>query len=155
MQHVFISYIRENIDDVGRLCNELTSRSIKVWLDRQALGPGDRWKREIKKAIRDGAFFIACFSKEYHKRAKTYMNEELTLAIEQIRQLHIDRKWFIPIKLDDCEIPDIDIGPGETLQDFNYVDLYEDWDTGIQSIVEVIQPDSPELGSAEEYNKRE
>ena len=139
-QHVFISYIRENRDDVNKLDKELTARSINVWLDRRDLGPGDRWKREIKKAIHDGAFFIACFSKEYHKRAKTYMNEELALAIEQIRQLHIDRKWFIPIRLDDCEIPDIDIGPGETLQDFNYVNLYEDWETGIQDILNVIQP---------------
>ena len=57
MQHVFISYMRENIDDVSRLCEELTSRGIKVWLDRQALGPGDRWKREIRKAIHEGAFF--------------------------------------------------------------------------------------------------
>ena len=82
MQHVFISYMRENIDDVDRLCEELTSRSINVWLDRHALDPGGHWKREIRKAIHEGAFFIACFSKEYHDRDKTYMNEEVTLAIE-------------------------------------------------------------------------
>ena len=154
MQHVFISYIRKNKGEVDRLYNELTSRGIEVWLDRRDLGAGARWKREIKKAISDGAFFIACFSKEYHERAKTYMNAELRIAIEQMYQLHIDRKWFIPIRLDDCEIPDMDIGGSETLRDLHHVDLYEDWNAGIQSIVKVIQPDPPELDSAEEYNER-
>ena len=144
MHYVFISYLRENKDKVDKLCEKLTSHGIEAWLDRRELDPGDRWKRKIKKAIHDGAFFIACFSKEYHKRDKTYMNEELTLAIEQIRQLHIDRKWFIPVKLDDCEIPDIDIGLSETLQDFHYVNLYKDWNAGIQRIIEVIQSESPE-----------
>ena len=108
-QHVFISYIRKNRNDVDRLEKELTACGVKVWLDRRDLGPGARWKQEIRKAIRDGAFFIACFSKEYHERAKTYMNAELRIAIEQISQLHINQRWFIPIKLDDCEIPDMDI----------------------------------------------
>ena len=33
MEHVFISYVRENTDDVDGLGQELTSRGIKVWLD--------------------------------------------------------------------------------------------------------------------------
>ena len=142
MQHVFISYVRENKAEVDRIHKELESHGIKIWRDLQDINPGERWKRQIRKAIRGGAFFIACFSKEYHERNESYMNEELTIAIERLRQLHIDRVWFIPIKLNDCELPDIDIGPGETLEDLNYVDLYEDWDNGIQRIVNLIQPKS-------------
>ena len=143
MQHVFISYVRENKKAVDELHEELKSCGIEVWRDLQHLNPGDRWKRKIRKAIREGGFFIACFSQEYHDRDESYMNEELTLAIERLRQLHIDRVWFMPVKLNKCEIPDIDIGRGETLQDLHYVKLYEDWDAGIQSILDVIQPESP------------
>ena len=142
MQHVFISYVRENKVEVDRIHQELESRGIKIWRDLQDINPGERWKRQIRKAIREGAFFIACFSKEYHERNESYMNEELTIAIERLRQLHIDRVWFIPIKLNDCRLPDIDIGHGETLEDLNYVDLYKDWDNSIQRVVNLIQPKS-------------
>ena len=144
MQHVFISYVRENESEVDRIHQELESHGITIWRDLQDIKPGERWKRQIRKAIRKGGFFIACFSKEYHERNESYMNEELTIAIERLRQLHIDRVWFIPIKLNDCRLPDIDIGRGETLEDLNYVDLYKEWDNGIQRIVNLIQPKSSE-----------
>ena len=72
------------------------------------------------------------------------MNEELTLAIEELRQRSSDKAWFIPVKLNECEVPDRDIGGGETIQDLHYTALYEDWNAGIQRILRVIQPNSPE-----------
>ena len=143
MSHVFISYVRENQEDIQRLYDGLTKHGVKVWLDRYDIAPGTRWKQTIRRAIGQGAFFIACFSKEYNAREKTYMNEELTLAIEVLRQRPADQAWFIPVKLSECEIPDRDIGGGETLQDLQYVELYKDWDSGIQRILNVIQPDVP------------
>lgn len=140
MQHVFISYVREDKQLVGRLCQALKSHDIEIWWDLQNLDPGVRWKSEIQKAIREGAFFIACFSKKYHGRDKTYMNEELTIAIEELRQRPTDRVWFIPVKLDDCEIPDIDIGYGGTLKDIHAAVLYEKWDVGIQCILKSVSP---------------
>ena len=114
MQHVFISYVRENEKTVNRLYHDLTSRGIRVWLDRNEIKPGVRWKTAIRKAIQEGAYFIACFSKEYNDRDETYMNEELTLATEVLRQQPSDKAWFIPVKLNECRIPDRDIGGGET-----------------------------------------
>ena len=127
MNGVFISYVRENIEIVDRLYQALRSRGIQVWLDRNDIGPGLRWKREIRRAIQQGAYFIACFSQEYNARGRTYMNEELTIAIEELHQRPIDQAWFIPVKLNECEIPDRDIGGGETLRDLQYVNLYENW----------------------------
>ena len=150
MQHVFISYMHENTDIVDRLCQELTSRGIKVWLDRNDIKPGSRWKDAIREAIRKGDFFIACFSKEYNKRNKTYMNEELTVAIEELRQRPTDRVWFIPVKLNGCKIPDRNIGGGETLNDIQHVKLYKDWDNGIQHIIDVIQSESSDQNGAVE-----
>ena len=159
MQHVFISYMHENTDVVDRLCEELTSCGIKVWLDRNDIKPGARWKDAIRNAIREGAFFIACFSKEYNRRSKTdktYMNEELTIAIEELRQRPTDRVWFIPVKLNKCEIPDRSIGGGETLkEDLQHVKLYQNWDTGIQRIVKVIQSELPDPTIDEKVSKRE
>lgn len=143
MKHVFISYVKENRTEVDRLCDDLKSHSIRVWRDKNDIPPGARWPQTIRGAIREGAFFIACFSKEYHKRDKTFMNEELTVAIEELRQHSADHIWFIPIQLNECEIPDLDIGRGETLEVFQSTKLYEDWKGGIQRILNVIQPQFP------------
>ena len=92
-----------------------------------------RWADAIRQAIKGGTFFLACFSREYVERSKTYMNEELTLAIDELRQRANDRAWFIPVLLSACEIPDRAIGGGETLRSFQHVKLHQDWDEGMKS----------------------
>lgn len=140
MKHVFISYVRENQKQVQRLYDDLTKRGINVWLDRKEIKPGYRWKDAIREAIQEGDFFIACFSKEYQVRDRTYMNEELTLAIDLLRQSSIDRAWFIPVLLSESDIPARSIGGGETLLDIQWLPLYEDWNNGIKRILDVIKP---------------
>lgn len=138
--HVFISYVREDLPAVDKLCKVLASRGIEIWLDRKSIDPGVRWKQAIRRAIREGSFFIACFSDHYMTRSVTYMDEELTLAIEILRQHKTDVAWFIPVKLSNTNISDRDIGAGETLQDLQFVDLAQDWDRGVQRILELIVP---------------
>jgi hypothetical protein len=139
MARVFISYVRENSGEVQRLYDDLQTRGIEVWLDRNDIEPGLFWDEAIRKAILQGDFFIACFSAEYNARSSTYMNEELTLAIEQLRQRPRDRAWFIPI-LFSGEVPDWDIGAGKTLRSIQHVELDKNWDDGIQRILAVVQP---------------
>lgn len=138
MRHVFISYCHENKIDVDRLCQALASHGIRIWLDRENIGPGTPWKQAIQQAIQQGDFFVACFSKESNARHQTYMSEELNLAIAELHQRPIDKVWFIPVKLNECEIPNIDIGGGETLRALQYVDLHENWETGIQRLLNTI-----------------
>ncbi len=70
-RHVFISDVRENQKQVDRLCHDLDSHGINVWLDRNDIKPGARWKNAIREAIRQGDFFIACFSDEYTSLGKS------------------------------------------------------------------------------------
>ncbi|HSE18758.1 MAG TPA: toll/interleukin-1 receptor domain-containing protein [Pyrinomonadaceae bacterium] len=99
------SYVRENSDAVGRLTQALRAHGIEVWLDKTQIKPGSRWADAIREGISQGDFYIACFSVEYLRRSRTYMNEELTLAIEELRQRPTDRAWFIPVLLSNVEIP--------------------------------------------------
>ncbi|MFL6446284.1 MAG: TIR domain-containing protein [Bryobacteraceae bacterium] len=139
---VFVSYVREDQNTVDRLAKELSAYGIKVWLDKTELKPGYRWKDAIREAISKGDFFIACFSEAYQRRSKSYMNEELTLAIEELRQRPSDRAWFIPVLLSECEVPARGIGAGETLRDIQWVELYRDWEPGIIRIAAAIDPDA-------------
>jgi hypothetical protein len=139
-KHAFISYVRENKTAVDRLCDELIKHGVHVWLDRKEIKPGFDWQDAIREAIQSGDFFIACFSKEYHSRDKSFMNAEITFAIDVLREFAHNRAWFIPVLLSECDVPARSIGGGKTLLNINWVPLYEDWDTGIQRIVEVIRP---------------
>ena len=46
-RHVFISYVRENQDQVDRFCHELESHGVNVLLDRNDIKRGARWKNAI------------------------------------------------------------------------------------------------------------
>lgn len=140
MAHIFISYVNEDYDKVFKLKTALEQAGIGIWVDRASLKPGRRWKDDIREAINHGEFFIACFSQAYNARSKTYMNEELTLAIEELRQRPTDRAWFIPVLLSRCEVPDRSIGAGETLRSIHWVPLYEKWDEGIRQIIKTVLP---------------
>lgn len=138
MAHVFVSYVREDREAVDRLCEELRGAGLSVWLDRDEIMPGERWKDSIRRAIQGGAYFIACFSGAYHKRERSYMNEELVVAIEELRRRPVDRHWFIPLRLEDCDLPDREIGGGERLNDLQWVDLFRDWDEGIKRLLSAL-----------------
>jgi hypothetical protein len=138
MAHAFVSYVRENADQVDRLVLDLYRRGVDTWTDRDIL-PGQRWKPTIRQAIRDGVSFLACFSPEAVTRNRSYMHEEITLAIETLREMSTDRSWFLPVRLAECEIPDRDIGAGHTLRDLQWVDLFSGWEAGVMNIVSIIQ----------------
>lgn len=55
------------------------------------------------------------------------MNEELTVAIEEIRLRATTATWFIPVRISQCRIPERSTGGGETLSDLQWVDLFGDW----------------------------
>lgn len=123
--HVFISYVRENSHEVDSLQRVLELTGIKVWRDKAKLWPGDYWRGAIRKAItQDALVFIACFSRESATRRKSYQNEELKLAVDEIRLRRVGEPWLIPVRLNDCEIPDVDIGGGNTLRSIHWVDLF-------------------------------
>ena len=78
----------------------------------------------IRRAITDDALvFIACFSQRSLSRSKTFQNEELTLAIDQLRLRRPEEPWLIPVRFDECEIPDRDLGGGRTLASIQRADL--------------------------------
>lgn len=125
--HAFISYVREDSHEVDRLQRALEAAGVSVWRDTAELWPGEDWRAKIRRAITDDALaFIACFSSRSVSRQKSYQNEELLLAIEQLRLRRPDDSWLIPVRFDDCDVPDRDIGGGRMLGSIQRVDLFGD-----------------------------
>lgn len=134
-KRVFISYVHEDATSVDHLAEALTANGFDVWLDRTHLLPGMRWKSVIRKAIRSGDYFVACFSPRYVSKTETFMNEELNIAIERLRRMNRSRQWFFPVILEDCEIPDYEIGPDQTLESIQHLDFSRDWDAALNKLV--------------------
>lgn len=123
--HAFISYVREDSHRVDELQQMLEASGVPVWRDTADVSPGEDWRVRIRQVITNNALvFIACFSRASLARQKSYQNEELTLAIEQLRLRMPDEPWFIPVRFDECDIPDRDIGAGRTLRSIQCADLF-------------------------------
>lgn len=139
--HAFLSYVRQDSALVDRLDRRLTDAGILVWRDTANLWPGADWRRQIRQAITDNTLaFIACFSRASTRREKSYQNEELALAIEQFRLRNSNFPWLFPVRLDDCDIPDLDIGGGRTLSSLQRADLFGDrYDESSAVLVAAVQ----------------
>jgi TIR domain len=139
MAFVFISYAREDQTLVDRLSRSLKEAQIQVWLDRDSIAPGDDWSDSLKSAITKGSYFIACFSASYYNRPNRYMAEELSLATS-ILSKDRDHSWFLPIRFEDVEVPDISMRDGVSIRSIQWLDLFNDWDEGIHRLVTTINP---------------
>jgi hypothetical protein len=123
--HVFISYVREDAAAADELQAVLEAAGIPVWRDTQDLWPGENWRAKIRRAISDEALvFLACFSRTSRARQVSYQNEELALAIEQMRLRRSSDAWLIPVRFDDSEIPDLALGSGLTLASIQRCDFF-------------------------------
>lgn len=123
--HAFISYVREDVGHVDALQRTLEAAGITVWRDTVNLRPGEDWRSVIRHAISEDALvFIACFSQSSIARRRSYQNDELVLAIEELRLRQPDEPWLIPVRFDECDIPDRDIGGGRTLNSIQRADVF-------------------------------
>lgn len=142
MTDIFISYVKEDSRLVAFLAQILRLNGLNVWLDSEMIAPGQRWKSSIRDAIGRGTYFLSIHSKQRAARTVSYVNEELVLAIDEIRRRPANVTWFVPIKIDDCEIESRDIGGGETLSDIQYCDL-TDWSSGIRKLLNILNVTNP------------
>jgi hypothetical protein len=125
--HAFLSYIREDKASVDQLQLVLEAAGIPVWRDIRDLQPGQDWKLSIRRAISEDALaFVACFSRAGQVKPKSYQNEELLLAVDQFRRRAHGQPWLIPVRFDDCDVPDLDLGAGRTLGSLQRADLFGD-----------------------------
>lgn len=110
-----------------RLQQLLVDAGVPVWRDLETVLPGQDWKLEVRRAVDETSFaFLACFSEHSAIRDKSYQNEELALAVDQMRLRRPGRPWLIPIRFADVEIPRYSLGAGRLLSDLQSLDLIGD-----------------------------
>ena len=94
---VFISYSRENQQEVIKLVDYLRAQGVAVWMDESDIHGATMWTKEIVEAIRASSVFILAISR--HSTGSKNVVKELALASER-------EKIILPIYLEQCEIPE-------------------------------------------------
>ena len=142
MAHVFVSYVHEDEPQLRPLFSALRRAGIDLWIDRSDLTGGGFWKADIKRAIESGAYFLCCFSRARQEKDRSVAHAELLIAVDQLRLTQFGKRWFIPVRVDDCEIPDIPIFGNETLGSLQWIDLFIDASSGIRRVLEALDVDA-------------
>lgn len=131
MEQVFISYAREDNIVAERLYMDLRRNEIDAWLDTKCLLPGQNWRREISKVIRNCKYFILLTSK-HSLNKRGFVQKEMRIAFEILSEVPSNQIFLIPVKLDDA------IPYEEEIQNLNWVDFTNSYSKGLGRILSVM-----------------
>ncbi len=147
---VFVSYIREDHEAAKQLCLDLKNANLnlKPWIDTEILA-GQRWDKEIKKAIQKSRYFIPLISLRAVEKGG-YTRHEFKYALDVIKETQRKHKIIIiPVRLNDCKIP------YSQLEKIQYVDLFPDWKEGFEKILQAIKQGDNLVGGRHQFEEEE
>jgi len=122
---VFLAHASEDQKRVIGLYHQLSDAGFKPWMDEFDLLPGQNWREEIDNAINQSDVFLACLSKHSVKK-EGYIQKEFRQALNRYAEKTSGSIYFIPVRLDECDIPDLRIPQfGINLHDFHWVDFWK------------------------------
>jgi hypothetical protein len=102
-------------------------------MDKVDLVGGEEWRPAIQKAIRESHFFVACVSKHWiptnPQDRKRFFRREIQTALDVLPELAQGDIFVIPIRLEECEVPD-------NLSLFQWIDYFQNdgWERLLKSI---------------------
>jgi hypothetical protein len=130
MPQIFLCYAREDEAQVREVYQRLNAEGFEPWMDKMDLLPGQRWRLEIPRALRASDFVLVFLSHNSVARQRGYVHREYKLALDTLEEMQEGVIHTIPIRLDDCEVP-------EQFHDFQSCDLFEV--DGFDRLVQAIQ----------------
>lgn len=132
---IFISYAREDLETAEKLHADLKSDEFDPWLDENDLLAGENWRQTIPRLIRETDYVVVLLSaRSVSKRG--FFQAEQKRALEALDEVPESDIFLIPVRLDDCEIPD-------RLADYNRVDLFENYESGLNKIIKSLEFEKP------------
>ncbi len=123
---VFISHANEDNAAARRLYKRLKADGANPWLDEENLLPGQNWGLEIEKALRASDVILLCFS-EVSVAKSGYIQREYKRAMDILQEKPEGAIFIIPIRLDNCEMPNF-------IRELHWMDYPEDYDRLLLSL---------------------
>lgn len=106
---VFIAHASKDKPKALEIFEILRENGLDPWLDQESLSPGDRWEVEIRQAIKKARFFVPLLSKNSVGQ-DGYVQRELRLALKELEEKSPDAHYFMPVLIDEVEVPSITVG---------------------------------------------
>jgi hypothetical protein len=127
MAHVFISYSRQDAQIIDRLVRDLEAAAIKVWIDREDIPGGAKWRRQIVDAIEGADAVLVALSPS--AAVSDNVQKELGIAEEA-------KKPVIPVEIRRTVVPKEMVWH---LVDLQRIDLATSFDVGVKRLVDSIR----------------
>jgi len=141
-KQVFICYAREDVKAAERLYDDLTQAGVAPWWDREKLLPGQKWKAEIQRALKQSEAVIFLLS-SHSVSKRGFVQKELKDALDLLQEIPSSDIFLIPARLDASEPLD------EQLQELHAVDLFPSYEAGLQRILRIVKPGNRDISAVE------
>jgi len=115
---VFLCHASGDKPPVRDLYKHLTLEGVDAWLDQEKLLPGQDWRMEIPRAVREADVVVICLSNKSITK-EGYVQKEIKFALDIAEEKPDGTIFLIPARLEDCVVP-------ERLNRWQWVDLYDD-----------------------------
>jgi hypothetical protein len=103
---LFLSYARSDVQQVEKIYQVLFRQGYKPWMDVHDIAGGEDWIHAINIAIDRSELFVPILSNNSVNR-RGMIIKEIQRALEKWRGMLPDDIYIIPIRLDDCPIPEL------------------------------------------------
>ena len=134
---IFLAHASEDKKEVRKLYELLLQRGYHPWLDEKDLMPGQNWRTEIPKAIKNSDFVILCLSNTSVQK-QGYLQREFRLALDKYAEKTPGTIFLIPLKFNDCQVPDLQLPDvGVNLRDLQWVNYWES--DGLERLLRAIE----------------
>lgn len=114
----FLCHASGDKPPVRELYKRLKAEGVDAWLDQENLLPGQDWRMEIPRAVREADVVVICLSKKSITK-EGYVQREIKFALDIAEEKPEGTIFLIPARLEDCVVP-------ERLNRWQWVDLYEE-----------------------------
>lgn len=113
---IFLCHASEDKSEIRRIYSRLFNEGFKPWFDEINLLPGQKWDKEIRRAVRKCDAILVCLSKNSINK-KGYVQKEIKFALDVADEQPEDVIFLIPARLEECSVPD-------RLTEYQWVDLF-------------------------------
>ena len=120
---VFLCHASEDARRIKKIHDRLLREGLEPWYDKERLDIGVHWKAEITYAITHSDFFAIFLSNTSIKKTG-FVNKEIMTAVEEYGRRPFGSHYLLPVRLDDCEVPPIELDSGTSLTDLQWIDLF-------------------------------
>ncbi len=115
---VFLCHASGDKPQVWVLYKRLVVEGVDAWLDKEKLLPGQDWRVEIPRAVRESDVVVVCLSNKSITQ-EGYIQKEILFALDAAKEKPEGAIFLIPARLEDCIVPD-------RLSRWQWVDLFEE-----------------------------